>query len=218
SAEQLLSEGKMEEANELIGALDAQKSELEELWTEYSGVKERLHDEMENLEVRKTDMETIQRENSDIESLGVTSEAIERMEALTERATEAKRELRESTEMKLGEVRKYVDNLSEKGADVEEAISVLYEAEEVLAGDSYLKALAKINRAADVGGNIEMKYTFDNKLLETEELLKVANEEGVDVGDLTRQLQNLQGREDFDNMTQTLISIEEETNKRRNGS
>ncbi len=218
SAEQLLSDGKIGEVNELVEALDAQKSELEELWTEYSGVKERLRDEMENLEVRKTDMETIQRENSDVESLGVTSDAIERMEALIVKVADVKRELRESTEMKLDEVRKYVDNLSHKGADVEEAISVLYEAEEVLAEDSYLEALAKINRAADVGGNIEKKYTFDNRLLEAEELLKVANEEGIDVGDLMSRLEDLRGRKDFDAMTQTLISIEEETNRRRNGS
>lgn len=217
SAEQMMRDGKLDEANELIDALETQKSELAELWSEYSDIKEKLSDEIGNLEARKIDMEAIQRENVEIESLGVAAEAVQKMEVLIERVAEVKRDLRESTETRLGEVRDFVNQLSEKGADVEDAISVLYEAEEVLAEDSYLNALAKINRAADLGDRIEQKHTFANKILETEELLKVANEEGAEVSDLMLELGNLRNRDDFEKMTKDLSTIEEETNRRRNG-
>jgi DNA repair exonuclease SbcCD ATPase subunit len=217
SAEDLMAEGKASEANELIEALKKEKSEMDDFYSEYSSIKERLEEEMGKLEVRKNDMDSIQKERDDVESLGVTQEAIDRMEALLTMVTEVKGELRESTETRLGEIRDFVNGLSDKGADVEEAVSVLYEAEEVLAEDGYLRALAKINRAAEVGESINQKHTFDNDLLETEELLKVANEEGVDVDDLITELENLQERDDYDQMTEALKTIEEETNKRRNG-
>jgi hypothetical protein len=217
SAEQMMSDGKLEEANELIVALEKQKSELAELWSVFSDAKAKLSEEMAKLEVRRIDMETIQKENAAIDSLGVTTEAVEKMQTLTKRVAQVKTELRESTETRLGEVRDFVNRLSEEGADVEEATSVLYEAEEVLAEDSYLKALAKINRAADLGDKIEKKHAFSNKILETEELLKVANEEGAEVSDLMLELENLRNGDDFEKMTKDLDTIEEETNRRRNG-
>jgi hypothetical protein len=218
SAEDLMSQGKMAEANELIDALKKEKSEMEEIVSEFTDLREKLDEEMKNIEVRKNDLESIESETEDVESLGMTQEALERMEAVLARVIEVKRELRESTETRLGEVREYVNELSEKGADTEEVVSVLYEAEEVLADEGYLNALAKINRAADVGEAIEQKHTFENSLLETEELLKVANEEGVDVNDLIEDLENLRERDDFEQMLESLRSIEERTNKRRNGS
>ena len=217
SSEQMMSEGKLEEANELIAALETQKTELAELWSTYSDVKAKLSEEMGKLEVRRIDTESIQGEYAAIESLGFCAEAVEKMQALTKKVAWVKKELRESTEMRLEEVRDFVNKLNEKGADVEEASSVLYEAEEVLAEDSYLKALAKINRAADIGDRMEKKLEFTNKIYETEELLKVANEEGAEVSDLMLELENLRHRDDFERMTKDLDTIEDETNKRRNG-
>jgi DNA repair exonuclease SbcCD ATPase subunit len=218
SAENLMGEGKVDEANELIEALKKEKSELEELHSDHSSIMEQLDGEMENMEVRKNDMESIERERKDAESLGLTKEGIERTEVLLAKVVKVKEVLRESTETRLGEVRDFINELRNKGAEVEEAVSVLYEAEEILADDGYLKALAKINRAADVGEGINQRHAFDNNLLETEELLKVANEEGVEVEDLMDELENLRERDDFEQMTETLKSIEEETNKRRNGA
>lgn len=217
SAEDLMSQGKVDEANELIEALNKEKSGLDELDSDLTDLNESLDEEMKNMEVRKNDLASIEREKAEIQSLGLTKEALERTEALLTMVATVKRELRESTETRLGEVREFVDELGEKGADVEDAVSVLYEAEEVLADDGYLKALAKINRAAEVGEGIDQKYTFDNSLMETEELLKVANEEGVDVNDLMENLENLRDGDDYAQMTETLKTIEEETNKRRNG-
>ncbi len=217
SAEQMMSAGKLAEARELIAALETQKSEIAELWSAYSEVKAKLSEEMGRLEVRRIDMEALESENSAIESLGFTAEAVEKMQALTEKVAHVKKELRESTETRLGEVRDFVNKLGEKGAEVEEASSVLYEAEEVLAEDSYLKALAKINRAADIGNKIEKRHAFSNKILETEELLKVANEEGAEVSDLMLELENLKNGDNFEKMTKDLDTIEVETNRRRNG-
>jgi hypothetical protein len=218
SAEDLMSQGKMAEANDLIDALKKEKSELEDMVSEFTDLREKLDEELKNIEVRKNDLASIEREIEDVESLGMTSEALERMEALLTRVSEIKRELMESAETRLGDVRDYINELSEKGADIEEAVSVLYEAEEVLADESYLNALAKINRAADLGEIIEQKHSYENSLLETEELLNVANEEGVDVNDLMGDLENLRGGDDYEHMLASLRSIEEETNKRRNGS
>jgi hypothetical protein len=218
SAEELMAQGKVDEANELIEALNKEKSGLVDLESDMADVRESLDEEMKNLEVRKNDMESIERERDEIESMGLSKEAIERMVSLVYRVSTVKKELRESTETRLGEVREFVNELSEKGADVEEAVSVLYEAEEVLAEEGYLRALAKINRANEVGEGIDMKQTFDNTLMETEELLKVANEEGVDVADLIENLENFREGDDFEKMIENLRTIEEETNKRRNGT
>ncbi len=217
SAENMMGEGKLTEANELLEALQEQKSEMEILWSDYSDAKQWLDAELGRLEVKKTDADSVQKDVSKILALGVTRAAVEEMEALIERVIDVKKKLRESTEERLEEVRDYVNQLGEKGVDVEEALTVIYEAEEVLAEDSYLRALAKINRAAYVGEKMEQRHTFENKILETEELLKVANEEGVDVADLMDRMENLKDGEDFDAMTETLTSIEKETNKRRNG-
>jgi hypothetical protein len=218
SAEDLMSQGKMAEANELIEALKKEKSELEETVSEFTNFREKLDEEMKNIEVRKNDLASIERELEEVESLGITPAALESLEALLTKVSEVKKELRESTETRLGEVREYVNELGEKGADVEEAISVLYEAEEVLADESYLNALAKINRAADVGEMIEQKHAYENSLLEAEELLKVANEEGADVSDLMEDLENVRDGDDYEKKLASIRTIEEETNKRRNGS
>lgn len=216
SAERFISEGKLAEAESQIQALRDQETMAEELNSEYAEAKTGFEDEIANLEVGREKLESLQKEGQEAESIHDLQEAIQRYRDLTEKAGELREEMRGIAEKRLGEVREFLDELANQGADNEEALSVLYEAEEVLDEGGFLRAMAKANRAAHLGENISEKLSFDNKLLETEKFLETVNEEGVDVSDLLERLETLSEETDYPQMTDTLKSLEEEANRRRN--
>ncbi|TET90191.1 MAG: hypothetical protein E3J35_07345 [Methanomassiliicoccales archaeon] len=218
SAESSINEGNLAEAEAQIQALREQESRIEELNSEYEETKKGFEDEISDLEAGREKLEVLQKEGEEAESLHDIEEAIQRYKGLTERAVELRKEMREKAEKRLEEVRDFVNELDSQGADIEEALSVLYEAEEVLDDGGFLRAMAKVNRAADLGDKISEKLSFDGKLLETEKLLEAVNEEGIDVSDLMEKLESLSEGTDYPEMTGELKSIEEEAVKRKNGN
>ncbi|UCD92947.1 MAG: hypothetical protein JSV43_03265 [Methanobacteriota archaeon] len=217
SAERFVEEGNLEEAAVQIQSLREHESRVAELNAEYDEAKERFWEEIADLEVGKDRLDAFQREGLEAESIYDIEEAIQKYRDLAENAAGLRREMREKAESRLEQVREFVTELESQGADVEEVLSLLNEAENVLEEGGFLRAMAKANRVADLGENLSEKLSFDNKLLETEKFLETVNEEGVDVSDLMENLGALDGT-DYPEMIITLKSIEEEAIKRKNES
>ncbi|MFQ6060229.1 MAG: hypothetical protein ACE5KV_02890, partial [Thermoplasmata archaeon] len=218
AVEEAVEGGRSAEARERIEALEEQISRLEDLHSDYTVAKKELEDEMADLELRKDELKGLKEEMRMAEETEDYEEAIQKLLGLSGKVIRLRREMKESAESKVKEVRGLAEELANEGVDVEDALSVLYEAEEVLDDGGYLRAVAKANRAAEILEGLDKRISFENELLETEDLLRTANEEGIDVGDLMDRLESLRDGKDYEEMADALRFIKEETNKRRKQS
>lgn len=211
SAEQAVGKGESAEARERIEALEVQKSKLEEMHSDYLEVKKEVEEDITGLEAGQEELEPLLEEKRKAEAAEDYEEAIQIMLDLSGKIIRLRREMKDSAENQLRVVREFVNGIGDEGANVEDALSLLYEAEEVLNEGGYLRAIAKVNRAGEMG----QKISFENRYSEIEKLLKTVNEEGIAIDDLMDRLKSLRGGTDYDQMTETLESIKKETNKRR---